>query len=78
MASFNVFHNGVKIGSNLSSSEAEELRKGKYNCQVVEVVSHDQYMASFSGDKLEMLERNHQSVPDHEDRDNAVHNLLNN
>lgn len=40
--------------------------------------AHEAYMATFSGDNLEMLERNHHSTPDHEDRDNAIHNLLNN
>lgn len=78
MASFNVFHNGIKIGSNLSYTEAEGLQKGKYNCQIVEAVSHDQYMASFAGDKIAMLERNHHERLDHEDRDNAVNDLLNN
>ena len=78
MNSYNVFHNGVKIGSNLSRPEAEALQKGKYNCQIVESVSHEAYMASFSEDKTEMLERNHHERPNYEDRDNAIHNLLNN
>lgn len=78
MRSFNVFHNGIKIGSDLSQQEAEALRNGKYNCQIVEVVTYEAYMSSFSGDKLDMLERNHHSRPDYEDRDNAVHDLLNN
>lgn len=78
MKTYNVFHNGIKIGSSLSYNEAEELRKGKYNCQVVEVVSNEVYMASFSDDKIATLERNHHSRPDHEDRDNSVRNFLNN
>ena len=78
MKAYNVFHNGIKIGSSLSYSEAEELRKGKYNCQIVEVITNEAYMASFSGDKIAMLERNHHSKTDHEDRDNSIHNFLNN
>ena len=78
MKHYNVFQNGIKIGSSLSLPEAEALQKGKYNCQIVESVSHEAYMASFSGDKLAMLERNHHECPNYEDRDNAVHNLLNN